>query len=188
MYMQKRSNPHHRMAHTAHATITNVQLIRRGSSTHDWWKLRILEHRTNRVFSHVLGETDFLKPYGTALLESFVDPVVINHPKGHTVPRLGKNLNPPCPFSLVYTVFQPVLWRGRCFTVGHVCMYTTFFRDKKEGKNVPVFVDFIFITAGKSNLFGLIFHDFAEKAFLMRFTEWGETFRSILQKNGSMAF
>ncbi|KAG5543891.1 hypothetical protein RHGRI_016599 [Rhododendron griersonianum] len=37
---------------------------------------------------HFLGETDFLKPYGTELLESFVDPVVIHHPKGHTVPRL----------------------------------------------------------------------------------------------------
>ncbi|RWR92478.1 dihydrofolate reductase [Cinnamomum micranthum f. kanehirae] len=39
---------------------------------------------------HFLGETDFLKPYGTVLLESFVDPVVINHPKGHTVPRLDE--------------------------------------------------------------------------------------------------
>ncbi|GFY85881.1 hypothetical protein Acr_04g0006190 [Actinidia rufa] len=37
---------------------------------------------------HFLGETDFLKPYGTELLESFVDPLVIHHPKGHTVPRL----------------------------------------------------------------------------------------------------
>ncbi|XP_068643681.1 uncharacterized protein [Aristolochia californica] len=37
---------------------------------------------------HFLGETDFLKPYGKKLLESFVDPVVIYHPKGHTVPRL----------------------------------------------------------------------------------------------------
>ncbi|KAF7141216.1 hypothetical protein RHSIM_Rhsim06G0075100 [Rhododendron simsii] len=39
---------------------------------------------------HFLGETDFLKPYGTELLESFVDPVVIHHPKGHTVPRLDE--------------------------------------------------------------------------------------------------
>lgn len=37
----------------------------------------------------VSGETDFLKPYGLELLKSFVDPVVIHHPKGHTVPRLG---------------------------------------------------------------------------------------------------
>ncbi|KAF5464084.1 hypothetical protein F2P56_014194 [Juglans regia] len=42
---------------------------------------------------HLIGETDFLKPDGTALLDSFVDPVVINHSKGHTVPRLdGKPL------------------------------------------------------------------------------------------------
>uniref|UniRef100_A0A164ZKK9 Serine hydrolase FSH domain-containing protein n=1 Tax=Daucus carota subsp. sativus TaxID=79200 RepID=A0A164ZKK9_DAUCS len=34
------------------------------------------------------GETDFLKPHGTDLLESFVDPVVIHHPRGHTIPRL----------------------------------------------------------------------------------------------------
>jgi hypothetical protein len=37
---------------------------------------------------HFLGETDFLKPYGIELLESVVDPVVIHHPKGHTIPRL----------------------------------------------------------------------------------------------------
>ncbi|XP_059636772.1 uncharacterized protein LOC132278888 [Cornus florida] len=39
---------------------------------------------------HFLGETDFLKQYGIELLESFVDPVVIHHPKGHTVPRLDE--------------------------------------------------------------------------------------------------
>ncbi|TKY56304.1 Serine hydrolase FSH [Spatholobus suberectus] len=37
---------------------------------------------------HFLGETDFLKKYGVELLESFVEPVVIHHPKGHTIPRL----------------------------------------------------------------------------------------------------
>lgn len=36
------------------------------------------------------GEFDFLREEGEALLNSFVDPVVINHPKGHTVPRLGE--------------------------------------------------------------------------------------------------
>ncbi|XP_017254171.1 uncharacterized protein LOC135146698 [Daucus carota subsp. sativus] len=42
---------------------------------------------------HILGDTDFLKPHGITLLDSFVDPVVINHPKGHTIPRLDeKNL------------------------------------------------------------------------------------------------
>ncbi|XP_022131301.1 dihydrofolate reductase-like [Momordica charantia] len=39
---------------------------------------------------HFLGEEDFLMPAGLELLESFVDPLVINHPKGHTVPRLDE--------------------------------------------------------------------------------------------------
>ncbi|XP_062113544.1 uncharacterized protein LOC133824617 [Humulus lupulus] len=37
---------------------------------------------------HFLGEQDFLKPYGLELLENCLDPLVIHHPKGHTVPRL----------------------------------------------------------------------------------------------------
>lgn len=37
---------------------------------------------------HFLGETDFLRQYGTELIESCVQPVVIHHPKGHTIPRL----------------------------------------------------------------------------------------------------
>lgn len=37
----------------------------------------------------IAGETDFLKPYGLELLENCVDPVVIHHPKGHTIPRFG---------------------------------------------------------------------------------------------------
>ncbi|CAN6987223.1 hypothetical protein IGI04_001413 [Brassica rapa subsp. trilocularis] len=39
---------------------------------------------------HFLGETDFLKPYGTELIDSFKNPVVVHHPKGHTVPRLDE--------------------------------------------------------------------------------------------------
>lgn len=39
---------------------------------------------------HFLGETDFLKPYGLELLENCVDPVVIHHPKGHTIPRFDE--------------------------------------------------------------------------------------------------
>jgi len=35
------------------------------------------------------GEKDFAKPDSIALLEAFKDPMVIHHPKGHTVPRLG---------------------------------------------------------------------------------------------------
>ncbi|KAF8018514.1 hypothetical protein BT93_H3405 [Corymbia citriodora subsp. variegata] len=37
---------------------------------------------------HVFGETDFQKPESIALLDSFVDPMVVHHPKGHTIPRL----------------------------------------------------------------------------------------------------
>ncbi|XP_057448542.1 uncharacterized protein LOC130740064 [Lotus japonicus] len=37
---------------------------------------------------HFIGETDFMKPESIALLEAFVDPLVIHHPKGHTIPRL----------------------------------------------------------------------------------------------------
>jgi hypothetical protein len=33
-----------------------------------------------------------LKQYGKELIESYVDPMVIHHPKGHTVPRLGEML------------------------------------------------------------------------------------------------
>ncbi|KAH9712806.1 alpha/beta-Hydrolases superfamily protein [Citrus sinensis] len=38
---------------------------------------------------HIIGENDFLKEQGMVLLESFVDPVVIYHSKGHTIPRIG---------------------------------------------------------------------------------------------------
>ncbi|WCJ31955.1 alpha/beta-Hydrolases superfamily protein [Euphorbia peplus] len=37
---------------------------------------------------HIIGELDFLRELGTELIESFVDPVVIHHPKGHIVPRI----------------------------------------------------------------------------------------------------
>ncbi|XWS25340.1 hypothetical protein CRYUN_Cryun27aG0060800 [Craigia yunnanensis] len=43
-----------------------------------------------RKICFVAGETDFLKPYGLELLESCVDPVVIHHPKGHTIPRFDE--------------------------------------------------------------------------------------------------
>ncbi|XP_038716311.1 dihydrofolate reductase-like isoform X2 [Tripterygium wilfordii] len=39
---------------------------------------------------HFLGDQDFLKQYGKELLESCVDPVVIHHPKGHTIPRIDE--------------------------------------------------------------------------------------------------
>ncbi|WOH02693.1 hypothetical protein DCAR_0522082 [Daucus carota subsp. sativus] len=39
---------------------------------------------------HMLGDADALKPDSITLLDSFVDPVVIHHPKGHTIPRLDE--------------------------------------------------------------------------------------------------
>ncbi|OMO73028.1 Serine hydrolase FSH [Corchorus olitorius] len=39
---------------------------------------------------HIIGEMDFLKPASTELLDSFVDPFVINHPRAHTVPKLDE--------------------------------------------------------------------------------------------------
>ncbi|KAI8536366.1 hypothetical protein RHMOL_Rhmol10G0251400 [Rhododendron molle] len=39
---------------------------------------------------HIIGEADFLKEPGIELLESFVDPFVILHPKGHTIARLDE--------------------------------------------------------------------------------------------------
>ncbi|KAK9012823.1 hypothetical protein V6N11_040856 [Hibiscus sabdariffa] len=39
---------------------------------------------------HIIGEMDFMKPESTVLVQSFVDPFVINHPKGHSVPSLDE--------------------------------------------------------------------------------------------------
>ncbi|KAJ8541331.1 hypothetical protein K7X08_002147 [Anisodus acutangulus] len=39
---------------------------------------------------HFLGEQDYLKKYGMELLESFVHPVVIHHPRGHSIPRFDE--------------------------------------------------------------------------------------------------
>ncbi|KAL5820037.1 hypothetical protein ACOSQ3_024005 [Xanthoceras sorbifolium] len=39
---------------------------------------------------HFIGEADFLKQGGVDLMQSFVNPVVIYHPKGHTVPKLDE--------------------------------------------------------------------------------------------------
>ncbi|KAL8193969.1 hypothetical protein R6Q57_026211 [Mikania cordata] len=42
---------------------------------------------------HLIGDTDFMKEESIALQEAFVDPVVIRHPKGHTIPRLDSMVN-----------------------------------------------------------------------------------------------
>ncbi|GJR52182.1 serine hydrolase FSH [Tanacetum coccineum] len=38
---------------------------------------------------HLIGETDVIKEGGIDLLEAFVDPIVIYHPNGHTIPTLA---------------------------------------------------------------------------------------------------
>lgn len=39
---------------------------------------------------HFIGDLDFLRPHGEALLDAFEDTTVVRHPKGHTVPRLDE--------------------------------------------------------------------------------------------------
>jgi hypothetical protein len=64
------------------------------------------------------GENDFLKVHGEKLIESCVDPFVIRHPKGHTVPRLGKllffglipRLRPPSSAKRETTYLEPKPW------------------------------------------------------------------------------
>ncbi|KAK1405562.1 FSH1 domain-containing protein [Heracleum sosnowskyi] len=54
------------------------------------WAEKAFANRICCPSLHFLGEMDFLKPHGTVLLESFVDPVVIHHGEGHTIPRLDE--------------------------------------------------------------------------------------------------
>ncbi|EPS65400.1 hypothetical protein M569_09376, partial [Genlisea aurea] len=39
---------------------------------------------------HFLGDQDFLKEYGIELVGSYVNPLIIKHPKGHTIPRFDE--------------------------------------------------------------------------------------------------
>ncbi|CAH9105107.1 unnamed protein product [Cuscuta epithymum] len=39
---------------------------------------------------HFIGKEDYMRESGTQLLQYFVDPVVIHHPKGHTIPRFDE--------------------------------------------------------------------------------------------------
>lgn len=55
------------------------------------------------------GDNDFLKVHGEELIESCVDPFVIRHPKGHTVPRIGKLLF----FSLIIPCLRPFFSQTR---------------------------------------------------------------------------
>ncbi|KAH0711415.1 hypothetical protein KY289_007374 [Solanum tuberosum] len=50
-------------------------------------------------FDGVLGETDFKRKDGEILLECFVDPWVIHHPEGHTIPTLEDFMSKHGPFD-----------------------------------------------------------------------------------------
>lgn len=58
-------------------------------------------------FVYFAGDLDFLKPYGAELLESCVEPVVIKHPKGHTIPRIGTSF---FSYFLILSFFYPNIY------------------------------------------------------------------------------
>uniref|UniRef100_A0A3B6C7X5 Serine hydrolase domain-containing protein n=1 Tax=Triticum aestivum TaxID=4565 RepID=A0A3B6C7X5_WHEAT len=47
-------------------------------------------NKINCTSLHFIGDGDFVKAHGEELADSFVDPLVIRHPAGHTVPRLDE--------------------------------------------------------------------------------------------------
>lgn len=81
----------------------------------------------------VAGEMDFLKPYGLELLESCVDSVVVKHPKGHTIPRLGKdNIN--ILFSCISFFFCGILLLCVCSGFAHRLSSLSSFQMNKAWK------------------------------------------------------
>lgn len=57
---------------------------------------------------HFIGEKDWLKVPSEELAAAFEDPVIIRHPQGHTVPRLGMHAPyPALAFHLVF-LFTPL--------------------------------------------------------------------------------
>ncbi|RCV24945.1 hypothetical protein SETIT_5G127000v2 [Setaria italica] len=42
---------------------------------------------------HFIGDHDFAKVHNEELVEAFVDPLVIRHPCGHTIPNLGESIS-----------------------------------------------------------------------------------------------
>ncbi|XVF15269.1 hypothetical protein REPUB_Repub09cG0136500 [Reevesia pubescens] len=64
---------------------------------------------------HFIGETDFMKPESIVLLEYFVDPTVINHPEGHTVPKLDeKSTEVMLGFIEMIQKMMPTVEEPRC--------------------------------------------------------------------------
>ncbi|KAJ8445076.1 hypothetical protein Cgig2_029448 [Carnegiea gigantea] len=61
---------------------------------HEGWAEKAYATPIQCLSLHFLGKEDFLRPYGEELLKSVVDPVVIHHPKGHTIPRIDDKALP----------------------------------------------------------------------------------------------
>lgn len=74
---------------------------------------------------------DFLKPYGTLLLESFKEPVVIHHPKAHTIPRFGKQT--PLNWKIYANWLNALNMVGRHVTNTYICIYIYVSRWKEFG-------------------------------------------------------
>lgn len=57
---------------------------------------------------HFIGEKDWLKIPSQELTTAFQNPLIIRHPQGHTVPRLGKSNYkfPLSYFSLLVKLFE----------------------------------------------------------------------------------
>lgn len=55
---------------------------------------------------HFIGAKDWLKLPSEDLATAFHDPLIIRHPQGHTVPRLGTYLNARFCFAFSYTVLD----------------------------------------------------------------------------------
>lgn len=72
-----------------------------------------------------------MKPYGLELLSSCVDPVVVNHPKGHTVPRLGKYT-----LTIVVRMLLALFW-------GLLLKSFIFFSEISDEKSLPTVESFL---------------------------------------------
>lgn len=103
------------------------------------WERKYLLMWSSCLF--VAGKTDFLKEYGMELVEKCVDPVVIHHPKGHTIPRLGEFWNPESellmrdsapPSSLMYFCVLLIAFLPLLFTKRQ--LFLSFFQMKRVWK------------------------------------------------------
>ncbi|KAL0908622.1 hypothetical protein M5K25_023126 [Dendrobium thyrsiflorum] len=69
--------------------VKNVVIIGGGKPPVPFLLEKAFDVKINCPSLHFIGDLDFLKEPGEALLDAFVDPFVVRHSRGHTVPRLG---------------------------------------------------------------------------------------------------